>query len=92
MTRKECEEFLASCTYNRDDRNYPDDARLEAFIRGWTKATRGHTYVESTLKKLTWQNLGNRLGNHYGSASRHKMQSTFDAFAQLYKEQSEGAS
>ncbi len=51
--------------YDEDIRhNEPNETghRRDQFQRGWHKAVAGASYGEDTLRKLTWHNLGYRLG------------------------------
>lgn len=36
--------------------------RLARFKDGWRNAARGKRYAESTLRRVTWENTGYRLG------------------------------
>lgn len=56
----------AILTYERDERKPLDDVRERAFHDGWDDAVAGRLYDESKLHKLSWQNLGNRLGRLFG--------------------------
>jgi hypothetical protein len=50
-----------------DVRAVPDAHRRGRFRLGWHDAAeRRRTYSELTLAKLTWHNLGYRLGKHFG--------------------------
>lgn len=49
----------------RDIRNPPDQARKEAFLRGWSAAVGGQLYG-SIRKRKTHQNMGNLFGWIYG--------------------------
>lgn len=53
-------------SYERDARKPLDDARERTFHDGWDDAVAGHLYDDSRLHKLSWQNLGNRLGRLFG--------------------------
>ncbi len=44
------------------------DHRRARFKEGWRKAVAGEVYSEETLKELTWDNLGCRLGKQFGEA------------------------
>lgn len=63
--------LLNTFEYRKDVRDpYPDDRRFVAFRTGWNQgATNSRTYKASTLQRLTWQNLGYRLGRVLGPAS-----------------------
>ena len=56
-----------------DDHNH----RLGAFKAGWTKATKGRQY-DGVLDKLTWDNLGWRLGKLFGETSEEQIEELFD--------------
>lgn len=43
--------------------------RRARFREGWRKATIGERYSEATLKELTWDNLGYRVGALFGETS-----------------------
>lgn len=40
----------------------PKDNRLGSFKAGWSEAEKGTEYTEETLQRLSWHNLGWRLG------------------------------
>jgi hypothetical protein len=40
--------------------------RHREFRKGWTRAVAGECYGEETLLRLTWNNLGYRLGAIFG--------------------------
>lgn len=52
-----------------DDRNPSDNYRKARFREGWQNAVTGQAYSSATLKKLTWDNLGYRLGKLFGETS-----------------------
>lgn len=59
-------------TFREDVRhNDPDEtgARRARFLEGWRKAVVGHEYTQETLARLTWDNLGFRLGKLFGPTS-----------------------
>jgi hypothetical protein len=49
----------------------PDDERLDVFTRGWAKAVdpEQEDYGETAFAKLSWHNLGYRLGLLFGETS-----------------------
>jgi len=66
--------------YERDDRKSPDNLRRGQFRAGWFG-----TVSEETLKqKLTWHNLGYRMGQHFGPQSDEKINKVFQALADDY--------
>lgn len=56
--------LIDSFDYQTDRRNPPDIERQRKFKAGWTKSLDAdkEEYSEETLKSLTWDNLGYRLG------------------------------
>lgn len=46
-----------------------DRLRRTRFRQGWGHAVRGRVYTRESLERLTWQNLGWRLGTLLGDAS-----------------------
>lgn len=56
---------------NKDDRVFPRprDDRLESFKAGWAKAIEGGNIQPSTLRNLSWHNLGWRMGMLFGETS-----------------------
>jgi len=46
-----------------------DESRLRSFKAGWTKAEKGEEFTSDTLEKLSWHNLGWRLGMLSNGAS-----------------------
>lgn len=56
--------------FDRDDRHTEPNVsgyRRARFEKGWADALSTDTYRPETLKVLTWQNLGYRLGCLFGS-------------------------
>lgn len=52
-------------TYDEDARKDLTDGRRRNFKQGWTRAVEGREY-EDALERLTWNNLGWRLGRLFG--------------------------
>lgn len=52
--------------YEEDKRSPLDKSRERTFHDGWQDALEDGPYSEGTLKSLSWQNLGNRLGCLFG--------------------------
>jgi hypothetical protein len=83
--RQQIEEEFSRLTSDvkKDTRQPPDDYRRGAFGRGWRDATeRGIVYVDRTLEKLTWQNLGYRFGKSLGD--RASPDEVFGVLADMY--------
>ncbi|WP_155897994.1 hypothetical protein [Allocoleopsis franciscana] len=71
--------------YEDDVRQPPDNLRRGQFKAGWEDATvRDKIYTENTLKKLTWHNLGYRLGKKFGDKHIDEINEIFDCFASYY--------
>ena len=67
--------------FDRDERQTPDNLRRFRFGQGWRDAAElGKEYSDETLKTLTWQNLGYRLGKVFGHQRFKEISSAFDFF------------
>jgi predicted HNH restriction endonuclease len=74
---------LSTLEYEVDERARPDemdDDRFKGRFRsGWEHASRGERkYLRTTLKRLTWQNLGNRFGSQIGHRRSDAIDSVFE--------------
>jgi len=74
---------LTTLEYEVDERARPeemhDDRFKGRFRSGWEHASRGQRkYLRSTLKRLTWQNLGNRFGGQLGHRLADAIDSVFE--------------
>jgi len=54
---------------DRDDDPNASGHREAEFRKGWKDALGPECYRDDTLRKLTWRNLGYRLGRLYGKTS-----------------------
>ena len=80
-----CRTLLDGFDYDRDDRKAPDSQRQTRFKAGWRDAAdRGRIYGPKSMKALTWYNLGNRLGAHFGSTADADIDETFLSFADAF--------
>jgi len=71
--------------FKRDRRRPPDEQRRSRFRSGWRDADRrADGYSRSTLAKLTWQNLGYRLGERFGPRNDSDVDFAFDILAEHY--------
>ena len=52
--------------------------RQARFREGWRKAAAGERYNRTTLKELTWDNLGWRLGRLFGHTSPDLVDEIYD--------------
>ena len=52
--------------------------RRARFREGWRKAIEGEHYSETTLRELTWDNLGYRLGALIGDTSPKLVDELYD--------------
>jgi hypothetical protein len=60
---------MNECAFERDDRHTkPDETahRQARFMEGWRRGVEGPSYTADTLRVLTWDNLGYRLGHLFG--------------------------
>jgi hypothetical protein len=82
------QQLLEEFEFNTDGRNSPDEQRRTRFRVGWEDATvRDKAYSDSSLAKLTWSNLGYRLGKMFGVRAEDEMNEVFDLFAVQYTEE-----
>jgi 5-methylcytosine-specific restriction protein A len=85
LDEKKCGQLLSEFKFDADMRNPPDGKRRGQFKAGWSDSTeRCLVYNESTLKALTWCNLGYRLGKKFGPRDRSDIDKTFECFAAHY--------
>jgi hypothetical protein len=71
--------------FKRDRRRPPDEQRRSRFRSGWRDADRrADGYSQSTLAKLTWQNLGYRFGERFGTRLDSDIDFAFDTLAEHY--------
>lgn len=88
MTPDSLQEAFARLEYQRDKRRPPDERRRGQFRAGWDDATkRGEVYADGTLERLTWRNLGYRLGQHFGDQLPEQIDAAFGILAQIYEVQ-----
>lgn len=89
LDRSACDALLAGFIYHRDDRNPPDEKRRARFKAGWRDAAeRGRIYGPKSMRTLTWYNLGNRLGTHFGERDDAEMDDVFRSFADAFEQRS----
>jgi hypothetical protein len=72
---------MSSVSYMRDARDTtPDrDGRRRAqFHMGWRRAVAGEAMQVSALERLTWQNLGYRLGALFGATAPELIDAHYD--------------
>jgi hypothetical protein len=84
------QKIFDSLRYSADHRRAPDESRFRKFHKGWQDAiaNKAKPYTDNSLSKLTWQNLGYRLGKHFGAQSPEKIREVFHYFAQRYDKDS----
>lgn len=88
MTPDSIQEAFARLEYQRDKRRPPNERRRGQFSAGWKDVTnRGEVYTDGTLERLTWRNLGYRLGQHFGDQTPVQIDGAFDVLAGLYEVQ-----
>jgi 5-methylcytosine-specific restriction protein A len=86
MTLDELIPLLGELHYEHDARKPPDNYRKGQFKAGWEDAAiREKTYDEETLQRLTWHNLGYRLGLLSGPRSTEEIYEIFVMLAKLYR-------
>ena len=83
---KDCEQIISELNYSKDVRKYPDNLRRGRFKAGWEdRAIRQQIYSLQALRRLTWCNLGYRMGQRFGKKSIDEINQVFDVFAEHYK-------
>ena len=74
---------IRAMTYKYDARNPASIGRRSQYKVGWADASAGETtYTESTLDRLTWRNLGYRLGRQLGPRDDDEIGETFDSLVE----------
>ena len=87
MNQLDCVSLLSEMGYEKDIREMPDNRRKGQFKAGWEDFTiRGNTHNENSLKSLTWNNLGNRLGKELSPKSPDEIYEIYECFARHYRE------
>ena len=85
MTDSEIRKVFSQLSYTQDGRNPPDDSHRVAFRTGWRRFVNGRVYKEKTLRSLKWDNLGWRMGQHFGSQSKEQIDKVFQVLADDYR-------
>ena len=85
MTDSEIREVFSRLSYTRDGRKCPDNLRRGQFRSGWKNAVDGEVYTKNVLKTLKWNNLGWRMGQHFGSQSKEQIDKVFQVLADDYR-------
>jgi 5-methylcytosine-specific restriction protein A len=82
--------ILAGFSYETDDRKPPDNRRRGQFRAGWEDATiREKVYTEKILIRLTWRNLGYRLGKRFGKRQPDEIDQVYERFAHHFGQKDE---
>ena len=85
VTASEIQKLLARLSDKPDVRKPPDERRRRQFRIGWHDTTeRGKDYTADTLARLTWHNLGYRLGQHFGPQSPAEIDRAYEVAAREY--------
>ena len=74
--------------YERDDRCCPSNRRRGQFRAGWR---RGQVSEQTLKERLTWHNLGYRMGQHFGSQAKERIDKVFQILAEEYQEKRDEA-
>jgi hypothetical protein len=86
-------QLMDGLDYECDIREPPDALRQHNFGIGWEDAAlRSRVYRPTAMRRLTWQNLGNRLGVRYGPMSREEIDQIYTVLAEHYGKGSDAAS
>ena len=85
MTPEQIKAAFSRLDYESDVRRQPDERRRGQFRTGWEDAAkRGGFYAPQTRKRLTWRNLGNRLGDQFGDKTPRQIDAAFDVLAKQF--------
>jgi 5-methylcytosine-specific restriction protein A len=88
MTTQELDEVFANLDYREDARAPADEGRRRAFIHGWKDgADREKDYDKSSLRQLTWQNFGFRLGKEFGVLREDQIFEVFTHFDDTFQKE-----
>ena len=82
MTASDIRKVFLRLSYERDDRKPPDNRRRGQFRAGWK---RDEVREETLNEKLTWNNLGWRMGQYFGSQSDEQIDEMFQVLADDYR-------
>ena len=85
MTDSEIREVFSGLSYRQDGRKCPNNRRHGQFCSAWKKAVDGEVYTKNALKTLTWNNLGWRMGQHFGFQSDEQIDEVFQVLADDYR-------
>lgn len=81
-----CDTFIAQLGTLNDIRKTPTAGRRNQFFTGWQDAaTHRKTYTDTTLQRLTWRNLGYRLGQQLGEQSTEVIDQVYRKFADHHR-------
>ena len=73
-------------SFEVDNRQTPDQARKREFRKGWEHSLDLEDgYSDKTLKKLTWNNLGYRLGKLFGDTPDKMREELYDWSVRHYQ-------
>jgi 5-methylcytosine-specific restriction endonuclease McrA len=67
-----------------DERRPGDTNRKGTFKNGWNYATRKGDYQSDTLSKITWQNLGYRIGKELGDLDKDSVDLIYNHLASTW--------
>ena len=88
MTASEIRKVFSGLSYEQDERKpppYKDNLRRGQFRSGWKRAVGGRGYTENVLKTLKWNNLGWRMGQHFGSQSDQQIDYAYEVLVDDYR-------
>ena len=86
-------EALNTLDYAEDRRESPNERRLGQFRVGWKEGVQSEiVYAEGTLRRLTWRNLGYRLGRLFGEELDIEIDGVYFLLAGLYELNEDGSS
>jgi hypothetical protein len=75
---------MAAITFQFGDQHGLENYRRARFFAGWYHGANGEVYAESALHKMTWTNLGYRLGAIFGNAEDGEIDEVFQWCLRLW--------
>lgn len=91
ISKQAIDEAVGAFVYARDERKAPDEHRRGKFRVGWEDASQGRrTYTAEALERLTWMNMGYRLGQRFGHLTPSRINAVYDYLAECWNQRASG--
>ena len=93
VDQSDVQNLIDNIKFDEDVYTLPDATRRDQFHVGWQNAQRKQeSYTPTTLNRLTWNNLGYRLGTHFGLLSDSKIDKIYEICVEHYESQDDAYS